>query len=400
MILRSVLALACSLSAAACASRPVRTGLDVLISDSSHVLRGKRVGLITNHTGRDREGRRNIDLLYRSADIKLVALYGPEHGLGGVAAAGEKVGFTTDTATGLPIYSLYGDTRVPTPEMVKDVDVLLYDIQDVGARVYTYEWTMALTAEAIGKLGKQLIVLDRPDPIRADRVEGNILELPHRSFVGQYDVALQYGMTPAELLRFLVGTNRISANIGVIPMQNYTRAMWYSETGLPWVNPSPNIRDLEAATLYPGTVFFEGTNLSEGRGTNAPFKQVGAPWLTDAADIAAELNAMRLPGVRFDNGSTAVEAGQKHGGLTIPVLRVHVTERDAVEAVSVGIHMLQAIRKHHPADWQWRPSIERLAGTAELRAAVDAGDVGPLIEKWKREAAQFQQSTRAYWLYK
>src|SRR6185503_12778132 len=162
-------------------------------------LRGKRVGLITNHTGRDREGRRNIDLLYRAADVKLVALYGPEHGLGGVAAAGEKVGFTTDTATGLPIYSLYGDTRVPTPEMVKDVDVLLYDIQDVGARVYTYEWTMALTAEAIGKLGKQLIVLDRPDPIRADRVEGNILELQHRSFVGQFDVSLRYGMTPAEL---------------------------------------------------------------------------------------------------------------------------------------------------------------------------------------------------------
>jgi uncharacterized protein YbbC (DUF1343 family) len=400
MNLRSILALGCCVSATACASRPVRTGLDVLLSDSSHVLRGKRVGLITNHTGRDREGRRNIDLLYRAPDVKLVALYGPEHGLGGVAAAGEKVGFATDTATGLPIYSLYGDTRIPTPDMVKDVDVLLYDIQDVGARVYTYEWTMVLTAEAIGKLGKQLVVLDRPDPIRADRVEGNILELPHRSFVGQFDVALRYGLTPAELLRFLVGTNRIAANIGVIPMQNYTRAMWYSETGLPWVNPSPNIRDLEAATLYPGTVFFEGTNLSEGRGTDAPFKQVGAPWLTDAAEIAAELNALRLPGVRFDHGSTAVEAGQKHGGLTIPVLRAHVTDRDAVEAVTVGIQMLRAIRKRHPAEWQWRSSIERLAGTAELRAAVESGEVGPLIEKWRREAAQFQQSTRPYWLYK
>ena len=400
MTFRSILALGLCLSATGCASRPVRTGLDVLLTDSVHVLRGKRVGLITNHTGRDRDGRRNIDLLYRAPDVKLVALYGPEHGLGGVAAAGEKIGFATDTVTGLPIYSLYGDTRVPTPEMVKDVDVLLYDIQDVGARVYTYEWTMVLTAEAIGKLGKQLIVLDRPDPIRADRVEGNILELQHRSFVGQFDVALRYGLTPAELLRFLVGTNRIAANIGVIPMQNYTRAMWYSETGLPWINPSPNIRDLDAATLYPGTVFFEGTNLSEGRGTNAPFKQVGAPWLTDAADIAAELNALNLPGVRFDAATAAVEAGQKHGGLTIPVLRVHVTDRDAVEAVPVGSHMLRAIRKRHPTDWQWRASIERLGGTAELRAAVDAGNVGPLIEKWKREAAQFQASTRPYWLYK
>ena len=399
MINRSIVLIGCCLSAA-CAGAPVRTGLDVVLTDSIHVLRGKRVGLITNHTGVDRQGRRNIDLLFRSPDVKLVALYGPEHGLGGAAAAGEKVGFATDTATGLPIYSLYGDTRVPTADMVKDVDVLLYDIQDVGARVYTYEWTMALTAEAVGKMGKQLIVLDRPDPIRADVVEGGILELQHRSFVGQFDVALRYGLTPAELLKFLVGTNRIAATVGVIPMQNYTRSMWYSETGLPWINPSPNIRDLDAATLYPGTVFFEGTNLSEGRGTDAPFKQVGAPWLTDAADVAAELNAMQLPGVRFDHSTTAVQAGQKHGGLTIPILRVHVTDRNAVQPVTVGVHMLRVIRKRHAAEWQWRPSIERLAGTAELRAAVEAGNVEPLLEKWKREAAQFQSSTRPYWLYR
>ena len=399
MINRSIVLIGCCLSAA-CAGAPVRTGLDVVLTDSIHVLRGKRVGLITNHTGVDRQGRRNIDLLFRSPDVKLVALYGPEHGLGGAAAAGEKVGFATDTATGLPIYSLYGDTRVPTADMVKDVDVLLYDIQDVGARVYTYEWTMALTAEAVGKMGKQLIVLDRPDPIRADVVEGGILELQHRSFVGQFDVALRYGLTPAELLKFLVGTNRIAATVGVIPMQNYTRSMWYSETGLPWINPSPNIRDLDAATLYPGTVFFEGTNLSEGRGTDAPFKQVGAPWLTDAADVAAELNAMQLPGVRFDHSTTAVQAGQKHGGLTIPILRVHVTDRNAMQPVTVGVHMLRVIRKRHAAEWQWRPSIERLAGTAELRAAVEAGNVEPLLEKWKREAAQFQSSTRPYWLYR
>jgi uncharacterized protein YbbC (DUF1343 family) len=399
MNIRSLLVLGCCLSTA-CASARVRPGLEVLLTDSAHVLRGKRVGLITNHTGLDRQGRRNVDLLFRSPDIKLVALFGPEHGLGGRADAGEKVGFLTDTATGLPIYSLYGDTRVPTAEMVRDVDVLLYDIQDVGARVYTYEWTMALTAEAIGKMGKQLIVLDRPDPIRADVVEGGILELPHRSFVGQYDVALRYGLTPGELLRFLVGTNRIAANFSVIPMQHYTRSMWYSETGLPWINPSPNIRDLDAATLYPGTVFFEGTNLSEGRGTDAPFKQVGAPWLTDAADVAAELNALRMPGVRFDAGSAAVQAGQKHGGLTIPVLRVHVTDRDAIQPVSVGVHMLRVIRKRHAAEWQWRPSIERLAGTAELRAAVESGNVEPILEKWKREAAAFQASTRPYWIYK
>ena len=197
----------------------VAPGIEVLLGDSLHLIRGKRVGLITNQSGRDRRGTSTIDLLYRAPGVRLTALFGPEHGIAGVAPAGASVSGAMDSATGLPVYSLYGATRVPTPEMLRDVDALVYDIQDVGARVYTYEWTMALSAAAAGRLGKKFIVLDRPDPIRGDRVDGNVLDPRFRSFVGQYPVALRYGLTPGELLRYLVGTGQVVADIAVVPMR-------------------------------------------------------------------------------------------------------------------------------------------------------------------------------------
>ena len=379
----------------------VRTGLDVLLTDSLHVLRGKRVGLITNHTGRDALGRRNVDLIHKAPGVQLVALYGPEHGFGGAVRGGDKIGFASDSATGLPLHSLYGETRVPNAEMLKDVDVLLSDIQDVGARVYTYEWTMALAAEAAGTLGKSFIVLDRPNPIRADRVEGGVLELAHRSFVGQFDVALRYGLTAGELLRFLVGTQRIAANISVIPMQGYRRSMWYQETMLPWINPSPNIRDEETELLYPGTVFFEATNLNEGRGTDAPLKQVGAPWLTDAADIARTLNAKNIPGIRFAARTAAVKAGDKHGGKTIPMVRLFVANRDSADPVAAATWLMREIKRRHPAQFAWQKGngAERLSGTSAFRAAIDSGRVDALLARWKRESEAFEVSTRPYRLY-
>ncbi|MGH7679908.1 MAG: exo-beta-N-acetylmuramidase NamZ family protein [Gemmatimonadaceae bacterium] len=386
---------------------PVKSGLEVLLSDSLHLLQGKRVGLITNHTGIDQRGRRNVDLIFKAPRVQLVALFGPEHGFGGAARAGARIGFATDTATGLPVHSLYGETRVPTPEMLKDVDVLVYDIQDVGARVYTYVWTMALAAEAAGKLGKSFIVLDRPNPIRADRVEGGTLENQYRSFVGQYDVALRYGLTPGELLRYLVGTKRVSANVSVVPLQGYRRSMWYSETGLPWLNPSPNIRDEETEVLYPGTVFFEATNLSEGRGTDAPLKQAGAPWLTDAPAIAQVLNDRKLPGVRFEAREVSVRAGDKHGGLTIPVVRLHVTDKNSIEPVATAVALMREIFLRHPAQWAWQrgTGAERLSGTAEFRAAVSDTNrsstaIRTLLERWRRESAAFQSDTRPYLIYK
>lgn len=382
------------------ADAEVLPGVEVLLRDSLHLLEGKRVGLITNHSGRDRSGKSSVDLLHQAEGVNLTALFAPEHGLRGAAEAGVAIASTIDSATGVPIFSLYGETRVPTPEMLEQVDVLLYDIQDVGARVYTYEWTMALAAEAAGKAGKTFIVLDRPDPVRADRVEGSVLRPEYSSFVGLHQVALRYGLTPGELLRYLIGAGHIEASVIVVPMAGYTRAMWFDETGIPWVNPSPNLRDLDATLLYTGTVFFEGTNLSEGRGTDAPFRVVGAPWLTDAGAIAEELNAKGLPGVRFDSTSRTVNEGQKHGGLTIPMIEVIVVDRDSVVPVEVGAHMLQVIRSRHLDDWEWRVShIDRLAGTDELRVAVESGRVEELLVSWREQARKFAADRAPYLLY-
>ena len=379
----------------------VAPGVEVLLSDSLRLIQGKRVGLITNQSGRDRRGTSTIDLLFHAPGVRLTALFGPEHGLRGAAQAGEKIASTVDSATGVPIYSLYGQTNAPTAEMLRDVDVLVYDIQDVGARVYTYEWTMALSAEAAGKLGKKFVVLDRPDPIRGDRVDGNILETRFRSFVGQYPVALRYGLTPGELLRYLVGTGQVNADVTVVPMRGWRRSMWWQDTGIPWLNPSPNLRSLDATLLYPGTVFFEGTNATEGRGTDKPFQLIGAEWLSDAGAIARQMNALNLPGVRFDSTSRTIQndAGYKFGGKTIPMIELSVTDRNAVRPVEVGLRLLRAIYVRHRSEWQWRPSIDRLAGTDALRPAVEQGTVDALLAKWSSEAEKFQEQSRKYWIY-
>lgn len=398
--------LAALLAAGAAASAPlgaqggVLPGVEVLVRDSLHLLAGKRVGLITNHSGRDRAGTSTIDVLFRAPGVKLVALFGPEHGIRGAARAGEKVASAVDSATGLPVHSLYGETRVPTDAMLQDVDVLVYDIQDVGARIYTFQWTMALAAAAARR---PFIVLDRPDPIRADRVEGNVLRPAFSSFVGLHPVAMRYGLTPGELLRFLVGEGLLKADVTVIPMAGYRRSMWYDETGLPWVNPSPNIRDVEAALLYPGTVLFEGTDLSEGRGTDEPFKVAGAEWLTDAGAIAAALNARGLPGVRFDSTSKHVEGPFEWEGRTIPVVRVRVTDRDAVRPFEVGVWMVREILARHPAQFHWKTgSMDRLSGTDELRQAIGTSDaaVAALLARADAEARAFEERARKYRIYR
>jgi uncharacterized protein YbbC (DUF1343 family) len=374
-------------------------GVEVLLSDSMQLVRGKRVGLITNHSGRNRAGVSTIDLLFKAPGVKLTALFGPEHGIRGEAKAGEKVESSVDSATGVKIYSLYGDVHVPTPEMLADVDVLVYDIQDVGARVYTYEWTMALSAKAAKDAGKPFIVLDRPDPIRADRIEGNILDPKFASFVGQFPVALRYGLTPGELLRYLVGAKLIDADVHVVPMKGYRRSMWFDETRLPRVNPSPNLRTLDAELLYPGTVFFEGVSATEGRGTDAPFTLIGASWMTDNAAIARELSAVKLPGVRFDTATRTIEAGYKFAGQTIPMIHVVVTDRNVVRPVETGIRMLRAIYAHHPADIQWRPSIDRLAGTDKLRTAVEQNTIDALIADWRADTERFDRLVGPYRIY-
>jgi uncharacterized protein YbbC (DUF1343 family) len=378
----------------------VRLGIEVLLADSIHLVSGKRVGLITNHSGVTPDGRSTIDLLYRARGVRLTALFAPEHGIRGQAAAGERIDTTVDSATGVPVFSLYGEHRVPTADMLKDVDVVLYDIQDVGARVYTYQWTMALSAEAVSAQGRTFVVLDRPNPIRGDRVEGGVLDPQFRTFVGQYPVALRYGLTPGELLRYLVGTGQVKADVKVVPMTGWRRSMWWQEAGLPWRGPSPNIRSPDAALLYTGTVFFEGTNLSEGRGTPLPFQLVGAGWLKDAGEIARELNARRIPGVVFDSTLVAVDSGQKWGGQRIPMITVAVSDRDAVQSYRVGLEMLRAIYGRHKGEFQWRiGSIDRLTGSARVRAAIELHAVDALIPELERESREFQERSSPYYIY-
>ncbi len=405
MILTVRAALAAALVSIPAESRPDRVeplslGVTVLVNDSLHLVRGKRVGLITNHTGLDERGRSSIDILHNAPGVRLVALFAPEHGIRGAVEGGERISSSIDKATGVPVRSLYGATRVPTPRMLADVDVLVYDIQDVGARMYTYVWTMTLAAEAAKKAGKRLIVLDRPNPIRADIVEGGFIERRYRSFTGLHNVMPRYGLTPGELALYLVGTKQIDADIRVVPMKGYRSSMWWGDTGLPWIKPSPNIPDAEAALLYNGTGMFEATNVSEGRGTRSPFRLVGASWLTDAAEVARVMNQKRLPGVRFEPASSRIGRGQKFAGQTIPMVRVNVTNPDSIRVVDVGAYLLQEIYRRHPTRFRWQGrGIEEISGSRELREAVERGSVTELLAKWRSESAQFAAAVAPYRLY-
>jgi uncharacterized protein YbbC (DUF1343 family) len=361
----------------------VSPGITVLLRDSSQLIAGKRVGLITNHTARDEKGRTTIDLLHDAPGVRLTALFAPEHGIRGAAPGGARISSGVDEKTGVRIYSLYGDTKTPTRRMLEDVDVLVYDIQDVGARMYTYVWTMTLAAEAAKKAGKKFIVLDRPNPIRDDVVEGGMIDRRYRSFTGLHNVPLRYGLTPGELARFLVATGEIDADITVIPMKGYRRTMWWDETGLEWIPPSPNIRDVDAALMYPGMSFFEATNMSEGRGTSEPFRLVGARWLTDAASIARAMNARGLGGVRFETVRRRIGRGEKFGGETIPMIRLVVTDRDAIRSSEIAAYLLREIYMRHPKQFRWQAGvgIEELSGSRELRNTVQNGGVNGLLAK-------------------
>ena len=375
-------------------------GITVLLSDSLALLRGKRVGLITNHTARDERGRSTIDLINEAPGVRLTALFAPEHGIRGSAEGGALIASSVDEKTGVTIHSLYGTTKTPTPRMLADVDFLVYDIQDVGARMYTYVWTMTLAAEAAKKAGKKFIVLDRPNPIRDDIIEGGSIKPRYRTFTGLHDVPLRYGLTVGELARYLAGTGMIDADITVIPMRGYKPTMWWEETGLAWIKPSPNIRDPEAALLYPGISFFEATNISEGRGTDEPFRVVGARWLTDASVIARMMNSKRLGGVRFEAVTRRIGRGQKFGAETIPMVRIVVVDRNAVRSSEIGAHLLREIYSRHPKQFRWNGrGIEELSGSRALRNAVERDGIDSVLAGWKKESAQFAMKAEPFRLY-
>jgi uncharacterized protein YbbC (DUF1343 family) len=378
----------------------VRPGIEVFLSNVPGRFKGKRVGLITNSSAIDRVKTLDIDLVARHPDLKLVALLAPEHGIRGDAPAGAKIGDEIDARTGVPVYSLYGgEDRGPTAEMLKDVDVLVYDLQEVGGRTWTYVSTMALAMEAARKKGIPFIVLDRPNPIGGEIVEGALLDPNFKSFVGMYPIPARHGMTVGELAKLFNEKYGIGADLTVVRAENWRRSEWLDETGLPWVNPSPNLRSLAAVTNYPGAVYFEGTNIAEGRGTDRPFEQVGAPWL-NAAGVVRLMNEMQLSGVRFEAITMQVEAtAGKYPGQTLPAVRFVITDRTAYRPVRTMLLLIDTIRRQHPREFAWRASIDRLTGSDKARLAIDGDRLRPLLDEWDREAATFAESRRPYLLY-
>jgi uncharacterized protein YbbC (DUF1343 family) len=381
-------------------SSVVRPGIETFLADVPPALRGKRVGLITNHTGIDRARTPDIDLIARHPQLKLVALLAPEHGIRGNVEAGDRVADETDPTTGVPIYSLYtSEDRGPTPEMLRDVDVLVYDLQEVGGRTWTYVSTMALSMQAAARKGIPFVVLDRPNPIGGEIVEGALLDPRFRSFVGMYPIPARHGMTVGELATLFNREHGIGVELVVARVAGWRRSQWQDETGLPWVNPSPNLRSLAGLTSYPGSVYFEGTNLSEGRGTDRPFEQIGAPWL-NAAEVARAMNEMRLPGIRFEAATMAVApTAGKHPGQTIPAIRFVVTDRRAYRPVRTSLLLIDEIRRQHPRDFAWTRTIDRLTGSDKVRLAIEGGRLLPLLDEWDREAAAFAESRRPFLLY-
>lgn len=406
------------LAAASQADPPaVRTGAEVLAAEGFERLGGMRVGLVTNHTARVGEAHL-ADLLAaapgslpRPVGVGLAALFAPEHGLRGQEEAGADIRDGVDEATGAPVFSLYGEARAPTPAMLEGLDVLVFDMQDVGARFYTYVSTMGLAMAAAARAGLPFVVLDRPNPLGGEMVSGFVMEEAHASFVGMYPIPIQHGLTVGEMAKMIAGEGWLPGlerlDLRIVEMAGWRRAMRWPETGLPFLPPSPNIPDVETALVYPGTGLIEGTAASDGRGTEAPFLLVGAAW-ADAPALADTLNARGLAGVRFEAARFTPRsipgraASPKGEGAEQQGVRLVVTDAAAFRPVEVGVHVLHALHGQRPGGASFfQPGwLARLAGTERLRRMLERGaSPEAIIASWAGEVAAFEQARRPYLLY-
>ena len=386
----------------ACVGESPMPGIEVLLAERQDLLRGKRVGLVTNPTGVDRTLRSSIDLLARHPEVRLVALFGPEHGVRGNVQAGKPIDDARDAATGLPVYSLYGEHREPTPAMLDGIDVLLVDLQDIGTRVYTYPSTLANVMRAAKRAGIAVIVLDRPNPVGGVQVEGPLLQPEYASFVGQFPIPLRHGMTLGELARLFNDAYGIGAELQVVPVRGWRRGDPEPGHALPWVPPSPNVPTPDTALAYPGTVLFEGTNVSEGRGTTRPFEIVGAPFV-DADALAARMNALDLPGVRF-RPVWFTPSFSKHAGIASGGVQLHVHDHEAFRPVRTGLALLVAMHALHPDRFAFLPGdpplFDTLAGNGWIRQAIlDGASYASIEARWQPELRRFQQIRKACLLY-
>jgi uncharacterized protein YbbC (DUF1343 family) len=388
----------------------VRTGADRLFTEYLHLIQDRRVGVMTNHTGMLSDGRHLVDALGENTQTRLAALFGPEHGFAGTAADGQRLDHATHPKYGVPIYSLYGATRKPTPEMLDDLDVMICDIQDVGARFYTYISTIALVMEAAAENGISVIILDRPNLIRGVRWEGPIREDALKTFVGWTPIPVAHGMTIAELAKMTNDegwlANGIKCNLSLVPMSGWKRSLWFDETGLRWVLPSPNMPTLNTAIVYPGLCLIEGTNISEGRGTGTPFLRIGAPW-ANAGKIISVLHSFRLPGVAFSSLQYTpheipnVAARPKYEGRLCRGVQVFVAERERIEAVRLGIAMVAAFKRVHPAEMAFREAaFDRLIGVAGVRRQIDdMAHPDEICAAWESGLRDFGELRENYLLY-
>jgi uncharacterized protein YbbC (DUF1343 family) len=374
----------------------VQTGLDVLEAEKFAALRGKHIGLITNHTGLDYQERTTINVLAHAPGVQVVALFSPEHGIAG--HSDEKLPSSKDASTGLPIFSLYGDHLRPTDEMLKGIDALVFDVQDAGVRFYTYTTTMAYCMEEAAKRHIAFFVLDRPNPLNGDIVEGPMLDAEKTSFVAYYLLPVRYGLTIGELAQFFNTENHINADLHVIPMRNWHRNFFFESTGLKWIPPSPNLRTLKGALLYPGLEILQNAGVSVGRGTEAPFEEFGAPWI-NGEEIAATLNAKALPGVHFVNQPfipvSGLYAGQHCGGVG-----VRVTDRAALRSMRVGLEIAAELHKKYPDQFDVSKILLLLGNDSTIQQLQSATPVGEIIASWAKDLAAYDQVRRRYFLYK
>ena len=373
----------------------VLTGIDVLERDNFKPLAGLRIGLVTNHTGRNREGRQTIDVLNKAAGVKLVALFSPEHGIRGVAD--ENISDSKDEATGLPIYSLYGETRRPKAEQLKDLDALVYDIQDIGARFYTYISTLGYVLEEAAKVKLPVFVLDRPNPIGGVDVEGPVADSDKLSFISYHTIPTRHGLTVGELAQLFNRQRNIGADVRVIKMEGWRRSMWFDETNLTWINPSPNMRSLTEATLYPGVGLLETTNVSVGRGTDTPFEIVGAPWI-QGDKLAGYLNQRGIPGVRFVplrfTPKASVFKDEQCGGVNIII-----TDRVAFRPLLTGIEMALALRTMYPNDWKVDNYLRLLVNADTLERIKRGESAREIVASWNAALQEFRRARAEVLLY-
>jgi uncharacterized protein YbbC (DUF1343 family) len=391
-------------SGSGAAPAQVRPGIDVLLSDSLSLVRNRRIGLVTNQSGVDAKGVRDLDRLVGTG-LRVTAVFAPEHGLRGVidVDVAPDTRQERDSATGIPVYLLHDGIRLhpPTAAMLEEVDVLLVDLQDAGARYYTYPAAVAtiMGAAAAGRL--PVVVLDRPNPI-GGAVQGDVQDSVTASAVARFPIAMRHGMTIGELARLANATLGLGADLHVVPLDGWRRSMAFDATGLPFVPPSLNLRTLESLYHYPGLCLFEGTNLSVGRGSKAPFEQIGAPWLDTAAVLAA-LRRTAPPGVRFSGTlfTPASPGDGKYPDTLVAGIRLTTTDRDGYDPTVTAVHLLAALRKTHPAAFAFRPGqFDRLAGGPELRAAVERGEpVSAVAARWREELKRFRERRRAFLLY-